>query len=74
MVNGPGESKLADIGISLPGTGELPVAPVYEDGKKTVTLKGERIAEEFQALLDAYVERRFGATESATTQAAHAAD
>jgi len=74
VVNGPGESKLADIGISLPGTGELPVAPVYEDGKKTVTLKGERIAEEFQALLDAYVERRFGATESATTQAAHAAD
>ncbi len=60
VVNGPGESKLANIGISLPGTGELPVAPVYEDGKKTVTLKGEHIAEEFQALIDAYVERTYG--------------
>ena len=49
VVNGPGESKLANIGISLPGTGETPVAPVYVDGEKTVTLKGERIAEEFQA-------------------------
>lgn len=61
VVNGPGESKHADIGISLPGTGEVPVAPVYEDGEKTVTLKGERIAEEFQALVTAYVQRRFGA-------------
>jgi (E)-4-hydroxy-3-methylbut-2-enyl-diphosphate synthase len=60
VVNGPGESKLANIGISLPGTGELPVAPVYEDGRKTVTLKGEHIAEEFQALIDAYVERTYG--------------
>ncbi len=60
VVNGPGESKMANIGISLPGTGELPVAPVYEDGKKTVTLKGEHIAEEFQALLDAYVLRTYG--------------
>jgi len=60
VVNGPGESKLASIGISLPGTGELPVAPVYEDGRKTVTLKGDRIAEEFQALIDAYVERTYG--------------
>ncbi len=60
VVNGPGESKLANIGISLPGTGELPVAPVYEDGKKTVTLKGDHIAEEFQALIDAYVERTYG--------------
>ena len=59
VVNGPGESKLANIGISLPGTGELPVAPVYEDGKKTVTLKGDRIAEDFQALLDAYVHRTY---------------
>jgi (E)-4-hydroxy-3-methylbut-2-enyl-diphosphate synthase len=49
VVNGPGESKHANIGISLPGTGERPVAPVYVDGEKTVTLKGERIAEEFQA-------------------------
>jgi (E)-4-hydroxy-3-methylbut-2-enyl-diphosphate synthase len=59
VVNGPGESKHANIGISLPGTGERPVAPVYEDGEKTVTLKGERIAEEFQELLEQYVARRF---------------
>ncbi|MGD9596853.1 MAG: flavodoxin-dependent (E)-4-hydroxy-3-methylbut-2-enyl-diphosphate synthase [Steroidobacteraceae bacterium] len=59
VVNGPGESKHASIGISLPGTGERPVAPVYEDGEKTVTLKGERIAEEFQELVERYVERRF---------------
>ena len=52
VVNGPGESKHASIGISLPGTGERPVAPVYEDGEKTVTLKGERIAEEFQELVE----------------------
>jgi len=59
VVNGPGESKHANIGISLPGTGERPVAPVYEDGEKTVTLKGERIAEEFQELLERYVVRKF---------------
>ena len=59
VVNGPGESKHADIGISLPGTNEFPVAPVYVDGAKTVTLKGERIAEEFQAIVEAYVQRRF---------------
>src|SRR5690606_6035608 len=59
VVNGPGESKHADIGISLPGTNESPVAPVYVDGKKTVTLKGERIAEEFQAIVERYVEERF---------------
>ncbi len=59
VVNGPGESKHANIGISLPGTGERPVAPVYEDGEKTVTLKGERIAEEFQELLEQYVARKF---------------
>ena len=59
VVNGPGESKHANIGISLPGTGERPVAPVYEDGEKTVTLKGERIAEEFTELLEAYVARRY---------------
>ncbi len=59
VVNGPGESKHANIGISLPGTGEVPVAPVYEDGEKTVTLKGQRIAEEFQDLVERYVERRF---------------
>jgi (E)-4-hydroxy-3-methylbut-2-enyl-diphosphate synthase len=60
VVNGPGESKHADIGISLPGTGEVPVAPVYVDGKKTVTLKGERIAEEFQAIVEAYVKQKYG--------------
>jgi len=65
VVNGPGESKLADIGISLPGSGEKPVAPVYVDGEKTVTLKGERIAEEFQALVDEYVRTRYGAGASA---------
>ena len=55
VVNGPGESKHANIGISLPGTGERPVAPVYIDGEKDVTLKGEHIAEEFQALVEDYV-------------------
>ena len=59
VVNGPGESKRANIGISLPGTGERPVAPVYEDGAKTVTLKGERIAEEFQDLVEQYVARTY---------------
>ncbi len=59
VVNGPGESRHANIGISLPGTGERPVAPVYEDGEKTVTLKGEHIAEEFQELLERYVERTY---------------
>jgi len=62
VVNGPGESKHANIGISLPGTGERPVAPVYEDGEKTVTLKGERIAEEFQELVERYVARRYART------------
>jgi (E)-4-hydroxy-3-methylbut-2-enyl-diphosphate synthase len=61
VVNGPGESRHANIGISLPGTGERPVAPVYEDGEKTVTLKGERIAEEFTELLERYVERTYPA-------------
>jgi len=60
VVNGPGESRHADIGISLPGSGERPVAPVFVDGEKAVTLKGEHIAEEFQALVEQYVERRFG--------------
>jgi len=62
VVNGPGESRHADIGISLPGTGERPVAPVYEDGEKTVTLKGEGIAQAFQERLEAYVARRYGAS------------
>jgi (E)-4-hydroxy-3-methylbut-2-enyl-diphosphate synthase len=59
VVNGPGESKHANLGISLPGTGERPVAPVYEDGAKTVTLKGERIAEEFQEIVEQYVARHY---------------
>ena len=59
VVNGPGESKLADIGISLPGTGEVPVCPVYVDGEKTVTLKGEHVAEEFQAIVEDYVKNRY---------------
>ena len=60
VVNGPGESKHANIGISLPGTGEHPAAPVYVDGKKTVTLKGDNIATEFQAIVDEYVRSRYG--------------
>jgi (E)-4-hydroxy-3-methylbut-2-enyl-diphosphate synthase len=60
IVNGPGESKHADIGISLPGTGESPVAPVFIDGRKAHTLRGDRIAEEFQALVQDYVERCYG--------------
>jgi (E)-4-hydroxy-3-methylbut-2-enyl-diphosphate synthase len=59
VVNGPGESKHANIGISLPGTGERPVAPVYVDGEKTVTLKGERIAAEFQDIVEQYVARKY---------------
>ncbi len=59
VVNGPGESKHADIGISLPGTGEAPVAPVFIDGEKSVTLRGERIAEEFQEIVDRYIEERY---------------
>jgi (E)-4-hydroxy-3-methylbut-2-enyl-diphosphate synthase len=60
VVNGPGESKHANIGISLPGTGETPVAPVYEDGEKTVTLKGDHIAAEFQQLVENYIQSHYG--------------
>jgi (E)-4-hydroxy-3-methylbut-2-enyl-diphosphate synthase len=60
VVNGPGESKQANIGISLPGSGESPVAPVYVDGTKTVTLKGQGIAEEFQQIVADYVRQRYG--------------
>jgi (E)-4-hydroxy-3-methylbut-2-enyl-diphosphate synthase len=59
VVNGPGESKLANIGISLPGTGEVPVAPVFVDGEKTVTLKGDRIAQEFQTIVEQYVAQNY---------------
>ena len=61
IVNGPGESKHANIGISLPGTGESPAAPVFVDGAKTVTLRGAKIAEEFQAIVEEYVQRKYGA-------------
>ncbi len=61
IVNGPGESKHADIGISLPGTGEAPAAPVFIDGEKALTLRGEGIATEFQTLVENYIEKRFGA-------------
>ncbi len=66
IVNGPGESKHADIGISLPGTGEAPAAPVFIDGEKALTLRGDRIADDFQKLVQDYIDRRFGA---AATQA-----
>jgi len=60
IVNGPGESKHADIGISLPGTGEAPAAPVFIDGQKAVTLRGEGIAREFQDIVENYIEKRYG--------------
>jgi (E)-4-hydroxy-3-methylbut-2-enyl-diphosphate synthase len=66
VVNGPGESKMANIGISLPGTGEVPVAPVYVDGRKTVTLKGDAIAEEFQQLVADYVRDNYGTEQPAS--------
>jgi (E)-4-hydroxy-3-methylbut-2-enyl-diphosphate synthase len=64
IVNGPGESKHADIGISLPGTGEAPAAPVFIDGEKALTLRGENIATEFQVLVENYIEKRFGQLEA----------
>jgi (E)-4-hydroxy-3-methylbut-2-enyl-diphosphate synthase len=60
IVNGPGESKHADIGISLPGTGETPAAPVFIDGQKAMTLRGDGIAREFETIVNQYIERRFG--------------
>ena len=65
VVNGPGESRHANVGISLPGTGEAPAAPVFVDGRKTVTLRGDNIAEEFRGIVDAYVERTYAPRESA---------
>ena len=65
IVNGPGESKQADIGISLPGTGEAPAAPVFIDGEKRMTLRGESIAQEFQKIVEVYIEKRFGAKSTA---------
>ena len=69
VVNGPGESRHADIGISLPGNGERSVAPVYEDGKKTVTLKGDDIADQFKQRLEQYVIARYGQPRPANTAA-----
>ena len=60
IVNGPGESKHADIGISLPGTGELPAAPVFIDGKKAMVLRGADIAAQFKGIVEEYVQRRWG--------------
>ncbi|MBV1694439.1 MAG: flavodoxin-dependent (E)-4-hydroxy-3-methylbut-2-enyl-diphosphate synthase, partial [Hyphomicrobiales bacterium] len=60
IVNGPGESKHADIGISLPGTGEQPAAPVFIDGKKAMTLRGPKIADEFKDIVEQYIARRYG--------------
>ena len=67
IVNGPGESKHADIGISLPGTGEAPAAPVFIDGEKALTLRGDNIAAEFHALVERYIEKRFGSTVEAVS-------
>jgi (E)-4-hydroxy-3-methylbut-2-enyl-diphosphate synthase len=65
IVNGPGESKHADIGISLPGTGEQPSAPIFIDGKKAMTLRGPNIAAEFKQIVEDYIENRFGQRKSA---------
>jgi (E)-4-hydroxy-3-methylbut-2-enyl-diphosphate synthase len=65
IVNGPGESKHADIGISLPGTGEAPSAPVYIDGERVLTLRGDNIAGEFRAIVEQYIERRYGSVTAA---------
>ena len=62
-MNGPGESKHADVGISLPGTGESPVAPVFIDGEKSITLRGDNIIQDFQEIVERYVRRRFGLAE-----------
>jgi len=68
VVNGPGESKLANIGISLPGTGESPAAPVYIDGIKAMTLRGDNIAREFTEVVDSYVARKYAARKSDATK------
>jgi (E)-4-hydroxy-3-methylbut-2-enyl-diphosphate synthase len=73
IVNGPGESKQADIGISLPGTGEAPAAPVFIDGKKMTTLRGPNIAAEFQQIVEDYIERRFGGTAAPSAHDRHTA-
>jgi (E)-4-hydroxy-3-methylbut-2-enyl-diphosphate synthase len=67
IVNGPGESKHADIGISLPGSGEAPAAPIFIDGEKRMTLRGDNIAQEFQVIVENYIEKRFGTQHAAET-------
>ena len=74
IVNGPGESKHADIGISLPGTGEAPAAPVFIDGEKALTLRGDNIADEFQQIVENYIEKRFGAQVARPRRAMRTAD
>ena len=64
IVNGPGESKHADIGISLPGTGEAPSAPFYIDGEKAMTLRGDGIGAQFKAVVESYVQKRYGASQN----------
>jgi (E)-4-hydroxy-3-methylbut-2-enyl-diphosphate synthase len=68
IVNGPGESKHADIGISLPGTGEAPTAPVFIDGKKAATLRGAALTADFKQLVEDYVARRFGVSRPAAAE------
>ena len=68
IVNGPGESKHADIGISLPGTGETPAAPVFIDGKKAATLRGPTLAADFKKMVIDYIERRFGTRRSSAAE------
>jgi (E)-4-hydroxy-3-methylbut-2-enyl-diphosphate synthase len=68
IVNGPGESKHADIGISLPGTGETPAAPIFVDGKKVATLRGPNIAADFRMMVADYIEKRFGRSSGAATE------
>jgi (E)-4-hydroxy-3-methylbut-2-enyl-diphosphate synthase len=68
IVNGPGESKHADIGISLPGTGESPAAPVFIDGRKAMTLRGPTIAQEFKAILQDYIDRRYAPGERSAAE------
>jgi (E)-4-hydroxy-3-methylbut-2-enyl-diphosphate synthase len=74
IVNGPGESKHADIGISLPGTGETPAAPVFVDGKKFRTLRGPNIATEFKAMVIDYIDQRYGAGDKVPASAVTAAE
>ena len=74
IVNGPGESKHADIGISLPGTGESPAAPVFIDGRKAATLRGPTLAEDFMAMVEEYIEKRFGQASQKSTRVIYASE